>query len=247
MILIGYKKDSMSKINYIDDKDLYGRLELLTGNKLFLRLRNAVDHFDADFSDAFSIGQLKSKRWLVKELENISENQFLGLGTIFLCAGWYGTLAAMLFDSTCSIKKIRSFDIDETCWQRADTINRNKVKEQWKFKAVTQDIHEITFDQPHTYNAWSKTENQDVTLTDICDTVINTSCEHIHNFKDWYGKIPKGKLVVMQSNNYDQLEEHVNCAKDLEEFETQTPMTKCLYNGTLDLIKYTRYMRIGIR
>ena len=73
MILIGYKKDSMSKINYIDDKDLYGRLELLTGNKLFLRLRNAVDHFDADFSDAFSIGQLKSKRWLVKELENSSE------------------------------------------------------------------------------------------------------------------------------------------------------------------------------
>ena len=69
----------------------------------------------------------------------------------------------------------------------------------------------------------------------------------IHNFKDWYAKIPKGKLVVMQSNNYDQLEEHVNCAKDLEEFETQTPMTKCLYNGTLDLIKYTRYMRIGIR
>jgi hypothetical protein len=183
----------------------------------------------------------------VKELENISENQFLGLGTVFLCAGWYGTLAAMLFDSTCDIKKIRSFDLDETCWQIADTINRNKVKEQWKFKAVTQDIHEITFDQPHTYSAWSKTENQDVTLTDICDTVINTSCEHIHNFKDWYAKIPKGKLVVMQSNNYDQLEEHVNCAKDLEEFETQTPMTKCLYNGTLDLIKYTRYMRIGIR
>ena len=53
MILIGYRKDSMSKINYKDDKDLYGRLELLTG-KLFLRLRNAVYHFDADFPDAFS-------------------------------------------------------------------------------------------------------------------------------------------------------------------------------------------------
>ena len=108
MILIGYKKDSMSKINYIDDKDLYGRLELLTGNKLFLRLRNAVDHFDADFSDAFSIGQLKSKRWLVKETRKYKKT-FLDWDNIFMCS-WYGTLAAMLFDSTCSIK-IRSFDM----------------------------------------------------------------------------------------------------------------------------------------
>ena len=80
----------MSKINYIDDKDLYGRLELLTGNKLFLRLRNAVDHFDADFSDEFSIGQLKSKRWLVKELENIRKSildlaQYLRAGVWHTC------------------------------------------------------------------------------------------------------------------------------------------------------------------
>ena len=43
------------------------------------------------------------------------------------------------------------------------------------------------------------------------------------------------KLVVMQSKQLRRTEEHANCAKDLED-ETQTPMTKCLYNGTLELI-----------
>ena len=36
--------------------------------KLLKNLRNAVDRFDADFSDALSSGQLKSKLWLVKSL-----------------------------------------------------------------------------------------------------------------------------------------------------------------------------------
>ena len=218
---------------------------------------------DADFSDALSSGQLKSKLWLVKSLIEANKlvlastngQQKLQLGTIFLCGGWYGTLADMLFKTELKIDKIRSFDIDESCWGIAEDFNRVWVDKKWQFKASALNIHSFNWtDSPAPsdgtignfyYNTIAS--NKIVKMKDRPDTFINTSCEHIHNFKDWYGKIPKGKLVVMQSNNYDQLEEHVNCAKDLEEFETQTPMTKCLYNGTLDLIKYTRYMRIGIR
>ena len=61
----------MKNINWEDDRDIYGRMHLLPGDKLFLRLRNAVDHCDADLTDLLTWGQLKSIRWIGEELENI--------------------------------------------------------------------------------------------------------------------------------------------------------------------------------
>ena len=77
--------------------------------------------------------------------------------------------------------------------------------------------------------------------------MINTSCEHINNFKEWYDKIPVGKIVILQTNNYFDLPEHVNCSKSLDDFAEQTPMTEVLYAGELSLEKYSRFMRIGIK
>ena len=228
-------------INWQDDKDVFGRMHVLTGNPIFNNLRNAVDNYDADLTDAFSWGQLKSKRWLVTELESLD----ISLGTVFLCAGWYATLAAMLFQSKCNIDKIRSFDIDESCLQIADTINRNQVKEDWRFKASTADIHNIEYTD-YTYK--TKRFNGTVCeITDTADTIINTSCEHIENFEEWYSKIPDGKLVVLQSNNYFEIEEHVNCVVDLDDFDRMAPLTSILYTGELELPKYTRFMRIGYK
>jgi hypothetical protein len=86
-----------------------------------------------------------------------------------------------------------------------------------------------------------------VKLWDIPDTVINTSCEHIENFKDWYAGIPLGKLVILQSNNYFDLPEHVNCVKDSLHFAEMAPLSREYFTGGLELEKYTRYMRIGIK
>ena len=58
-------------------------------------------------------------------------------------------------------------------------------------------------------------------------------------------KIPKDKLVILQSNNYFEIKEHVNCSSSLKEFSKSAPMQKTLYEGELDLGKYTRYMKIG--
>jgi len=230
-------------INWTDDKDVFGRLFILTNNSLFNQLRNAVDNEGADLSDAFSWGQLKSKRWLVSELEKLN----LPLGTIFLCAGWYATLAPMLFDSSCKIDKIRSFDIDESCIAIADTINSNKVRENWKFKAVADDIFNINY-STHQWQAWSKANNRmSYPFIEVPNTIINTSCEHIKDFDIWYSKIPEGKMVILQSNDFFDVEEHINCVSSLEEFSKQTPMTQILYQGDLTLEKYTRYMRIGIK
>ena len=53
--------------------------------------------------------------------------------------------------------------------------------------------------------------------------------------------------MILQSNDFFDVEEHINCVSSLTEFNEQTPMTTVLYQGELPLEKYTRYMRIGIK
>jgi hypothetical protein len=231
----------MKNINWQDDRDIFGRMLLLTDNQTFKHLRDSVDNFNADLTDALSIGQLKSKRWLVDELEK----QNLDLGIVFLCAGWYATLAAMLFDSNCKLEKIRSFDIDPQCASIADCINRSHVLDNWRFKASTADIEKLDY-----LNCLYTVLRSNGTICELSDkptTIVNTSCEHIENFDFWYNQIPNGKIVALQTNNYFDIDDHVNCSSALEEFANQTPMATVLYSGELDLGRYKRFMRIGIK
>lgn len=188
--------------------------------------------------DAFSLGQLKSKLWLIENLPN-------KLGTVFICAGWYGTLAALMFErARDKFKKIRSFDVDPACAPVADTMNKPWVLDGWQFKASTLDIMDMEYPTTFTTHRASGTE---VVLCDVPDTIINTSCEHLEDFIGWYNKIPAGKLVIIQSNDFHEVEEHVNTYNTIEEFSASAPMTTTLYEGELVLPKYTRFMKIGFK
>ena len=195
------------------------------------------------WEDCFSRGQIQSKLWLIEKLKENCKD----LGTVFLCAGWYATLATMLFESKIKVDKIRSFDIDDTCVDIAETFNKPWFVDKWRFKSITQDIMDINYNE-HVWQYWSNANNRmSYPITDSPDTIINTSCEHIDNFVEWYKKIPTGKLVVLQNNNFFEVNEHVNCVNDLEEFADQAPLSKILYEGELELPKYKRFMRIGYK
>lgn len=221
--------------------NIYNGLGFLYPTTVIPQLKRTLVKFpetEIYMSDAFSLGQLKSKLWLIDNLPN-------GLGTVFICAGWYGTLASLMFErSKGKFDKIRSFDIDDSCASVADTMNRPYVIEGWQFKASTLDILEMKFPTTH---VTLRADGSSLELTEMPDTIINTSCEHIPNFEKWYNKIPKGTLVVVQSNNYFEIEEHVNCSKSIDKFGEQTPMDNLLYEGELYLEKYTRFMRIGYK
>lgn len=191
--------------------------------------------------DSVSDGQLKSKQWLVDEVRNLN----LDLGTVFLCAGWYGTLAHMMFEANLKVTKVRSFDIDGSCYKIAERINKPLVTDNWKFKASTLDIHALEYDN-FSYKTY-RNDGTELSLTDTADTIINTSCEHITNFDEWYNKVPAGKLLILQTNNMTEIDGHVNCSISLRGFSLLTPMTTVLYEGENLLDKYTRYMRIGYR
>jgi hypothetical protein len=193
--------------------------------------------------DSFSRGQLQSKLWLIKELKKLN----LELGTVFLCAGWYAILATMMFESNLRVGKIRSFDIDPDCQDIAEIFNKPWFMQQWRFKAIAQDIMAIDYNE-HTWSCWSTANiRMSYPITEAPDTIINTSCEHIDPFDEWYNKIPEGKLLVLQANNFVEVDEHVNTYNTLDEFSANVPMTQTLYTGELKLTKYTRYMKIGYK
>ena len=81
------------------------------------------------------------------------------------------------------------------------------------------------------------------------DIVICTSCEHLEQkvIDDMLKRIKKGALVILQSNNYIQIEDHINCHNNVVDFEKTLKLDKILYRGTLKLDKYDRYMVVGIR
>ena len=194
------------------------------------------------WDDCFARGQLESKLWLVRELQQCD----IPLGTVFICAGWYATIATMLFESDIEVDKIRSFDMDTTCASIAEVFNKPWVVDAWKFKASYKDIHDIDFTGKTPYSVY-KSNGEEQLLLDSPDTIINTSCEHIENFEEWYAKIPDGKLVILQSNNFYDVEEHVNCVADVDEFINTAPMSTVLYSGELALPKYNRFMIIGYK
>ena len=53
--------------------------------------------------------------------------------------------------------------------------------------------------------------------------------------------------LVLQSNDYFDCPEHVNCVADLAAFKTQVPMSEVHYEGTLRRRRYSRFMLIGLR
>lgn len=171
--------------------------------------------------DAFWSGQMKSKEWLIDNLEPFVTKP----SRIDIHGGWVGVLASMLFQSNISIKYICSVDIDPVCEHVATMMN--KIEEQdGRFKAITRDMCTVPVNG---------------------DVIINTSCEHItqEQYESWLARLPKESLIVLQSNHY-QIPEHVRIAKTLEEFKEQSHLTE-VWSGILKTQLYDRWMIIGKR
>jgi len=79
------------------------------------------------------------------------------------------------------------------------------------------------------------------------DCVINPSVNNIEGTK-WYDNIPKGKLCLFQTEDIENSE---GCPKTLDEMKKKFPLTKYLYQGTLNTTDkdgdFTRSMVIGYK
>lgn len=215
-------------------------------------LKKMINRFEGPaLTDAFSRGQLQSKMWLVDTVDELE----LDLGEMtYVCAGWYGVLSALMFERLDIDGKIYSFDIDPSTDNPADTLNKEHIIENMSFKSFVFDVRKLKFEKQvvpinhYRYSDAINFEKQSGSQEIIPPTcVINTSCEHIEDFDDWWKTIPDGMLVIMQNNNFVEHDDEtvVNTVNSIEEWSKKLTLSETLFEGTLSLEKYDRYMCIG--
>jgi hypothetical protein len=190
-------------------------------------------------NDAFSRGQLFSKKWIVNKIKDMD------LGTIVLCAGWHGSLIHLFARDNIKFKQCFSFDINPKFIETSELLNKDLVLQQWRFKATCADILELDYN-PVVFNT-AKADGTNEKVSVYPDTIINTSCDHIENYDIWYNKLPKDTLLILQNNNYFEETEHINSVKDIDAFKEASPMSNIVFEGTLNLGMYKRFMLIGYK
>lgn len=139
---------------------------------------------------------------------------------IVVCGGWYGILSILL-DSKESNQYV-SIDLDPDCKEAIA-----KLTSSVNITSKTKDMYKFDYSD--------------------YDVIINTSCEHIPNFDEWFDNLPEGVVVVLQSNNFYEGRDHINCISELRELLANNTYSQTLYSNEMKLPDYTRYMKIVIK
>lgn len=216
-------------------KDILDGLSLFYESRFISDIRNtALNYPTSGLGNALNRRQTASKLWLLDSLYAAHGGE---LGNVHILGGWYGVLAALFFhDQRFTAAQLVSFDLDPSCAPIANSLNAAAV-EQNIFAPITADILDLKY----------KVDGVQAgkTLVSHPDLVINTSCEHLDQFPEWFDTLPEDTLLVLQSNDYFSEPEHVNCVPDLASFKRQAPLKELLFEDGLEFDKYTRFMLIG--
>ena len=170
-----------------------------------------------DILTSLGKNQQTCKKWLIKELLHVSlRMKFKPFNKISIVGGWYGNVLIPLIQKHLTYEEIRFYDIDPETIRLA--------------KSFLHIEGEISF------------RTQDATTAHFSghqNLVINTSAEHMAPLT-----VDKS-LMCIQSNNYREIEEHVNCVDSADELAEMYRINKIYYTGQLDMGNYTRFMAIG--
>jgi hypothetical protein len=209
--------------------DILRGIARLTGRSLVEDVARCLETAPlAALAVAFNRKQIASKLFLCDHLFETFGGDY---DQILVVGGWYGVLAALLFDDPrFAPARITSLDIDPTCAAVAQRLNRRFLA-AGRFAALTGDMNR--FD----YRSFAGPR----------DLVINTSCEHLADVRGWLGLLPPLTRIALQSNDYRREPDHRSCVDSLEAFEQQACLSDVLYRGTLPTKNYRRFMLIGRR
>ena len=225
--IVALREELGLKTAYGDEfyRDILEGLYIYTGSA-FQRdvLATLSDHDVPALGEALNKNQMASKVWLAQALLDTAGPRH---PRVLILGGWLGTLAALLLhDPRFSIDRIESVDIDASCAPVARSLNATHVR-SGRFESRTADMLALDY------------------ASEAFDLTINTSCEHLPDFAGWWARIPRGRLCVLQSNDYFACGEHVGCVADLAAFRAQAPLARTLFAGERRIRRYTRFMLIG--
>lgn len=176
---------------------------------------------------ALNRDQIPSKLWLI---DRLSGTMPLPDSRILIVGGWYGILP-LLLQCLYPSWRIRThlIDVDPAACEVASILSAGVVENLTISckDAIDVDYREV-LQEPHS-------------------VVVNTVCEHMSNFVDWFNLIQPGQKIALQSNDHVGCSEHTNCVQSLEQFESQAPLSETYFRGMLPLENFQRFMLIGRR
>ena len=175
---------------------------------------------NTDLLDSFSPNQFKSKENLITHINNLGilddESEIVILG------GWYGSILLPAFKF---VKRITLIDSDDN----VISIAKKRLFEHYEnVDFITSDVFDI--------NRKGRIENANL--------IINTSCEHMKSMKEL--NINSNAFFAFQSNDMFNIPTHINCVKNIEEFEMQLPINaRIIIEDSIKDDRGTRFTLIG--
>ena len=231
----------------------FSLLELASNARIIFpkeKIFNAIHMFDRTNSgslvlkDALSRSQVKSKIWIIEELEKINTNY----ANVLVMAGWFGQIKG-IYDNRLTYTKMRIAELDRTACETSDYIFNLSNLENYKVKAVNVNINELTLHKNgYEWDVENFKESTKYSEKFLPDLIINTSAEHMT--EEWYNQIrfkelESNPIVAIQSNNLFDIPEHINCVHSIDHMKKKFPMKEILFEGELQLKGYKRVMLIG--
>ena len=173
-----------------------------------------------DIAKSYEQRKVNAKTRLVNRLRKCQiDNKSIPnpIERINIVGGWYGNVLIPLLDSMINFKEINFYELD------AEALS------------IAQNIF-----FPNRFNiTWIHADATMLDFTGNDKLTINTSCEHMTPLK-----IDTG-YVALQSNDYIDVEDHINCVDSPEELAEQYNLSKVWYSDSKDYISYRRFSVIG--
>ena len=188
--------------------------------------------------DSMNASQLESKLWLVETLEKFDVQP----KRVALLAGWFAQyIVPLMFDTFPECEWIENFEIDHDVSPLSYKFNkRYKDKNKYKVNMRNVMLKPLKFKQ---------NPNTPISKEDVYDVIINCACEHMYpmwKFRELNNAVQRNPLLVLQSSNDDQHEDHINCVQSEDELIDQARIKHVVYSGSKILSnKSTRFMVIG--
>ena len=200
-------------------------------------------------NDALSRSQIKSKIWLINELENVrGQLPDPVYKQVSIFAGWFGQLKN-IYDKKLTYRKMRVVEMDKSACETSDYIFNLAELENYKVKSVNANINALTLHKNgYEWDVENFKEGTKYSEKFLPDLIINTSAEHMT--EEWYNQIrfkqmDSNPIVAIQSNNLFDIPEHINCVHSVDHMKKKFPMKEILFEGELQLKGYKRVMLIG--
>ena len=175
---------------------------------------------NTDLLDSFSPNQFKSKENLINHINDLDILD--DKSEIVILGGWYGSILLPAFKF---VKRITLIDSDDNVISIA---KKRLFKHYENVDFITSDVFDI--------NRKGRIENANL--------IINTSCEHMKPMKEL--ELYSTAYFAFQSNNMFDIPTHINCVKDMEDFEKQMPFNaRIIKRDSVEDNRGTRFTIIG--